>query len=129
MPADWSTSVNADGDLLLANRGHSANFSLNFVPSAHPREALDQLARAILGSVGATVWDSREPAEISGCRGFRYTARVRPAGGAEVRAEIVLVAVGEDRIASASMLLARRMDEDAEVTARLAFAALRLVAP
>ena len=127
VPGDWSSSVDANGNLLLANREHTANFSLTFVPSAQPHEALDTLAKAILAQAVTAPWDSREPAEISGYRGFKYTARVRPVNGSEVRTEVVLVAVGDRQIAAASMLLSAHLSSADETTARLVHAAVRIV--
>lgn len=127
LPDDWTSSVDAAGNLLLANRGHGANFSLSFVASAQPREALDTLAKAILAQAVTTPWDSREPAEISGYRGFKYTARVRNPNGTEVRTEILLVAVGDRQIAAASMLLSPRLSSADETVARLVHAAIRIV--
>lgn len=127
LPADWSDTVDANGNLLLASDDRTANFSLSFARSSNPREALDGLARAILTGAIASPWDSREPAEISGHRGYRYTARIRHANGAQVRAELVLVAVGENHIASCALLLGERADKSDEALARLVHAAIKLV--
>jgi hypothetical protein len=127
VPEGWSSQIDAAGNLLLADRKHAANFSLTFVPSTRPREALDELAKVILASAVTAPWDSREPAEISGYRGFKYTARVRHSNGVEVRAEVVLVAVGDRQIAASSMLLNNRIPAAEESTARLVHAAIRIV--
>lgn len=127
VPADWTSQVDAVGNLLLANRDRSANFSLTLVASANPRESLDALARALLTSAVNPPWDSREADEISGHRGARYTAHVRHTNGVEVHAEVVLVVVGDRQIAASSMLLSPRIKPADEATARLVFAALRLV--
>jgi hypothetical protein len=127
VPDSWSSSVDAAGNLLLANRSHTANFSLSLVPGAKPRESLDELAKALLESAVHPPWDSREPVEISGYRGFKYTARVRHTNGVEVRAEVVLVAIDDKQIAACSMLLAERLSAADESTARLVQAAIHLV--
>jgi hypothetical protein len=127
VPDSWSSNVDAAGNLLLANRGRTANFSLTLVPSAKPRESLDELAKALLASAVHPPWDSREPAEISGYRGFKYTARVRHTNGVEVLAEVMLVAIDDKQIAACSMLLTDRLSSADESTARLVQAALHLV--
>lgn len=127
IPAAWTNSVDPSGNLQLANRDRSANFSLAFVHSSAPRETLDTLAKTILAGALVLPWDSREPAEISGHRGYKYTARIKHANGALVRAEVILVAVGETRIGSCSMLLGERVSKDDESTARLVQAAVKLI--
>ena len=127
LPDGWTSEVDAAGNLLLANRDRSANFSLGFVHSPDPEGSLDALAKAILASAVVKPWDNREPAEISGHRGYRYTARVRHTNGVEVRTEVVLVAVGTDHIAACSLLLGARVSRADETTARLMHAAVRLL--
>jgi len=129
IPEAWSSEVDAYGNLQLSNRDHTANFSLTLVPSSSPRESLDPLATSLLTSAVNPPWDSREPVEISGHRGFKYTAHVRHSNGVEVHAEVMLVAVGDNRIAACSLLLATRIKPAEEATARLVFAAVRLVPP
>lgn len=127
VPGDWSHSVDAHGNLQLANEGRTATFSLGLAHSANPRDALDTLARAILADAVAAPWTSREPAEISGHRGTRYVSRVRAANGTELRAELILVVVGDDHIASCSMLLAERINRTDETLARLVFGNIKLL--
>ena len=127
VPEGWSSRVDAFGNLLLANQDHTVNFSLSLVPSARPRESLDVLAKALFESAVHPPWDSREPAEISGYRGFKYTARVRHTNGVEVRAEVVLVAVGEKQIAACSLLLSDPLTSADEGSARLVQAAIHIV--
>jgi len=126
VPENWTSQVDAGGNLLLANRGRTANFSLAFTPSPRPREALDELAKELLDTAVTSPWDSREPAEISGYRGFKYAARVRAPNGVVVRAEVVLVAVGDQQIAVSSLLLAERVSPADEGTARLVHAAIHI---
>lgn len=126
VPADWTSQVDAVGNLLLANRDRSANLSFTLVNSVAPGESLDALAKTLLFSAVNPPWDSREPAEISGHRGTRYTARVRHTNGVEVHAEVVLVVAGDRQIAAGSMLLSTRIKPADEATARLVFAAIRL---
>jgi hypothetical protein len=97
------------------------------VHSSDPREALDVLAKAILADAIVAPWDAREPAEISGHRGYKYTARVRAGNGVEFHAELVLVAAGDEHIASCSMLLARRISRDDELLARLILGNIKLL--
>ena len=127
VPADWTSQVDAVGNLLLANRDRSANFSLTLVASANPGESLDALAQALLTSAVNPPWDSRETAEISGHRGARSTAHVRHTNGVEVHAEVVLVVADDRQIAASSMLLSQRIKPADEAPARLVFAAIRLV--
>lgn len=127
LPEGWTSEVDNAGNLLLANRDRSANFSLGFVHSPDPEGSIDALAKAILASAVVKPWDSREPAEISGHRGHRYTARVRHTNGVEVRTEVVLVAVGADHIAACSLLFGTRVSRADETTARLMHAAVRLL--
>jgi hypothetical protein len=127
LPEDWTDTIDATGNLLLASRDRAVNFSLSLTPSTSPRDALDSLARAVLNGRSGTPWDSREPAEISGHRGYRYTARIRHTNGVEVRVELVLVAVGDRHIASCALLLGERAGRNDETLARLVLAAIRLV--
>lgn len=127
VPADWLHSVDAHGNLQLANEARTATFSLGLAHSANPRDALDALARAILADAVAAPWTSREPVEISGHRGTRYVSRVRAANGTELRAELILVVVGDDHIASCSMLLAERINRTDETLARLVFGNIKLL--
>lgn len=127
VPADWSSQVDGVGNLLLANRDRSANFSVTLVTSANPSASLDALAKILLDSAVHSPWDSREDVEISGHRGAKYTARVRHTNGAEVHAEIALVAAGDRQIAACSMLLSTRIKPADEAIARLVFAAIRLM--
>lgn len=127
VPADWTSQVDAVGNLLLANRDHSANFSLTFVSSSNAPEALEPLAKVLLSSAVNPPWDSREPGEISGYRGTKYTAHVRHSNGVEVHAEVMLVVVGEKQIAACSMLLNTKIKPADEAIARLMFAAVKLV--
>ncbi len=127
LPADWTDSVDANGNLLLANDGRTANFSFSFVRSSDPTAALDQLAKAILTGAVVSPWDSREPAEISGHRGYKYGALVRHSNGVEVHAELVLVAVGDKHIASCALLLNPRVPRTDETLARLVQAAVAII--
>lgn len=127
VPADWRQEIDASGNLQLANGNRSATFSLNVIPTSDPAAALDELARAILASAVVAPWDSRAPAEISGHRGFKYSARVRHTNGVEARAEVVLIAVGAQHLAVCSMILADRVTAEQETTARLVHAGFRLI--
>lgn len=127
LPADWTNEVDASGNLQLANPPRTANFSMSIVHSPEPVEKLDVLAKAILAGAVTAPWDSREPAEISGYRGYKYTARVKHTNGVQVLAEVILVAVGEQHIAACSMLLAERITRPDETTARLVQAAMKLI--
>lgn len=127
LPADWTDAVDANGNLSLANEERTANFSFGLVHSSDAAAALDTLAKAMLTNVVVAPWDSREPAEISGHRGFKYTARVRHSNGVEVRAELVLVAVGEKHIASCALLLNARVSRADESLARLVQAGVKLI--
>jgi len=129
IPADWTSQVDAVGNLLLANPDHTANFSLSFANSANAAEALDPLARILLASAVHPPWDSREPVEISGHLGTHYLAHVRHSNGVEVHAEVMLVPVGEHQVAACSLLLSTRIKPADEAGARLVFAAVRIVAP
>lgn len=127
IPAAWKSHVDPTGNLQLANRDRTANFSLALVHSSAPREALDLLAETLLAGALVAPWDSREPAEISGHRGYKYTARIKHTNGALVRAEVILVAIGDAHIGSCSMLLGERVSKDEESTARLVQAAVKLI--
>ena len=127
LPADWRSEVDASGNLQLSNRDRTANFSLSLVHGSDPAGSLDVLAKAILAGAVTPPWNSREPAEISGHRGFRYSARVRHTNGVTVRAEVILVAVGDGHIAACSLLLSERVSRDDEATARLVHAAVKLL--
>lgn len=127
VPVDWTNEVDAAGNLQLANARRTANFSMSIVHSAEPAAQLDGLAKAILAGAVTAPWDSREPAEISGYRGFKYTARVKHTNGVQVRAEVILVAVGEQHIAACSLLLAERVTRPDETTARLVQAGMKLI--
>ncbi|MBI2512713.1 MAG: hypothetical protein HYV96_12095 [Opitutae bacterium] len=127
IPADWTSEIDRLGNLQLASDARTATFSLGIVHSADPHEALDGLAKTILADAIAPPWKAREPAEISGHRGYKYTARVRAANGVEIDAEVILVAVGDKHIASCSMLLSRRISRDDEVLARLVFGNVKLL--
>ena len=76
---------------------------------------------------GVGIWHSRDAAEVSGHRGHRYVARVRPRAGVEVRTELVLVAAGDGHVASAALFLNDRAPASDETLARLVLAAVRLV--
>jgi hypothetical protein len=129
VPSDWTSQVDAFGNLQLANPDHTANFSLNFANSTNAREALDPLAKLLLASAVHPPWDGHEPAEISGFHGAQYTAHVRHSNGVEVHAEVTLVPVGDHQVAACSMLLSTRIKPADEAIARLVFAAVRIVAP
>jgi hypothetical protein len=127
LPEGWTDTTDAAGNLRLANRDRSVTFALGFVPAERPAEALDPLARSLLQGTVTAPWDSRDAAEISGHRGHRYVARLRPAAGREVRTELVLVAVGDRHVASAALFLNDRAPAADTTLARLALAAVRIV--
>lgn len=129
LPEDWRSEVDASGNLQLANGDRTANFSLSLVHGSDPASSLDALAKVILAGAVVAPWDSREPAEISGHRGFKYSARVRHTNRVVVRAEVILVAVGDRHIAACSLLLAERVARDDEAIARLVQAAVKLLPP
>lgn len=129
LPADWTNEVDAAGNLLAANADRTANFALSFARASAPHEALDGLAKAILTGAVVAPWDSREPVEVSGHRGYKYTARVRHANGVQVRAEVILVAAGERHIAACSLLLGDRISRSDETLARLVHASVKLLPP
>lgn len=128
VPADWHSEVDKVGNLQLTNDKRTAHFSLSFVHSSDPANSLDELARMVLPPTSTPPWASREPVEISGRRGFRYSAMVKHSSGVAVRSEMLLVAVDAEHIASCSMLLSERISADDEVTARLVLSAIRLLA-
>ena len=127
IPTEWTSQVDAVGNLQLANKDRTANFSLSFANSTNAAEAHDPLAKILLASAVHPPWDSREPAEISGHRGARYTAHVRHTNGVEVHAEVLLVPVGDHQVAACSMLLTTRIKPADEAIARLVFAAVRII--
>lgn len=127
VPTDWHDAADAHGNLQLANGARTATFSLGLVHSTNPRDALDTLARAVLADAIGEPWETREPAEISGYRGTKYVTRVRAANGAILRAELILVAVSDEHIASCSMLLVDRIGRADETLARLVFGNIKLV--
>lgn len=127
LPEGWTDTTDASGNLRLANRDRSVTFAFGFVPAQPPTEALDPLARALLQGAVVAPWDSRDAAEVSGHRGQRYVARLRPTAGREVRTELVLVAVGDRHVASAALFLNDRAPAADETLARLVLAAARIV--
>lgn len=127
VPPDWPSEIDAAGNLRFSNRDRTVHFSLIIVPNPRPRDALDALAKALLSDAEVKPWDSREPAEISGHRGLRYTARVKAPDGAPVRTEILLVAIGEQHVAACSMILAARVSQTDENIARLVLAGVKLI--
>jgi hypothetical protein len=125
VPADWHNEVDPLGNLQLSNPGRTAFFSFSFARTPNPAEAHDTLARAVLGDAAEPPWTSREPVEISGHRGFLYTARLK-SGKATVRAELLIVEAGADHLAACSMILNERVTPGEEATARLVLAAVKL---
>ena len=121
VPDDWESKVDATGNLQLNNPARTAFLSLSFAHTPNPAEAHDSLARAVLGGGANPPWDSREPVEISGHRGFRYGARLK-AGDATVRAELLIVEAGEHHLAACSAILNDRIKPADEATARLVLA-------
>jgi hypothetical protein len=127
VPADWRCEVDIAGNLQLSNPARTAFFSLSFAHTPKPDEAHDSLARAVLGGSANPPWSSREPVEISGHRGFRYTARIK-SGDATVRAELLIVEAGDHHLAACSTLFNDHLKPDDEATARLVQAAVKLTA-
>jgi hypothetical protein len=127
VPADWRSSVDATGNLQVSNPAGTLFFSFSFAHAPNPAGAHDALARAVLNGANNPPWDSREPVEISGHRGYRYTARVK-SGKDLVRAELLIVAVGERHLASCSVIFTDRIKAADETTARLVQAAVKLLA-
>lgn len=127
VPAEWADTIDAAGNLSLANEERTANFSFSLVRTPEPAERLDQLAKVLLAGAVSAPWESREPAEISGHRGFRYVARLKHTNGVIVRVDLVLVAAGPDHIASAALFLNEKVKPADETQARLVFAAARLI--
>lgn len=129
VPPDWRSEVDIAGNLQLSNPARTAFFSLSFAHTPKPDEAHDTLARAVLGGPANPPWDSREAVEISGHRGFRYTARIK-SGDSTVRAELLIVEAGDHHLAACSTLFNDRIKPDDEADARLVQAAVKLlVAP
>lgn len=126
VPAGWESKVDATGNLQLSNPARTAFFSLSFAHTPNPAAAHDALARAVLGPAANPPWDRREPVEISGHRGFRYTARLK-SGGATVRTELLIVEAGDHHLAACSTILNDHIKPDDEATARLVQAALKLL--
>ncbi|MFZ5495972.1 MAG: hypothetical protein ACOZE5_11650 [Verrucomicrobiota bacterium] len=127
VPGDWRSEVDATGNLQLANPAGTVFFSLSFAHTPNPAGAHDALARAVLNGANNPPWDSREPVEISGHRGYRYTARVK-SGKDLVRAELLIVSAGDRHLASCAMIFADRLQPADEATARLVQAAVKLLA-
>jgi hypothetical protein len=129
VPENWTSEVDATGNLQLANATRTAFCSLSFAHTPNPSDAHDALARAVWRDAVNPPWDSREPAEISGQRGYLYKARVK-SGNATVRAELIIVTAGDRHLASFSTLLTERIKPADVSTARLVQAAVKLlVAP
>jgi hypothetical protein len=126
VPEDWKSEVDATGNLQLTNRARTVFFSLSFAHSPTPGEAHDALARAVLNGPTNPPWDRREPVEISGHRGFHYVARVK-SGDDPVRAELLIVQVGDRHLAACSVIFADRLKSADETTARLVLAAVKLL--
>lgn len=127
VPADWRSSVDATGNLQVSNPAGTVFFSFSFAHAPNAADAHDTLARAVLNGASNPPWDSREPVEISGHRGYRYTARVK-SGKDHVRAELLIVAVGDRHLASCSVIFTDRLKPADETTARLVQAAVKLLA-
>lgn len=127
IPADWRSEVDAIGNLQVSNPVGTVFFSLSFAHTSNPAEAHDALARAVFDGSNNPPWDSREPVEISGHRGYRYTARVK-SGKDLVRAELLIVTVGDRHLASCSTIFTDRLKPADETTARLVQAAVKILA-
>ena len=127
VPADWRSSVDATGNLQVSNPAGTVFFSFSFAHAPNAADAHDALARAVLNGANNPPWESREPVEISGHRGYRYTARVK-SGKDLVRAELLIVSVGDRHLASCSVIFTDRLKPAEETTARLVQAAVKLLA-
>jgi len=126
VPGDWEAKVDPTGNLQLANPARTAFFSLSFAHTPQPADAHDALARAVFGTATNPPWESRQPVEISGHRGFRYAARMKT-GAANVRAELLVVEAGDGHLASLSTILNERIKPADEAIARLVQSAVKLV--
>lgn len=126
VPEDWKDEIDATGNLQVTNRARTVFFSFSFAHAPNPAGAHDALARAVLNGPADPPWDSREPVEISGHRGFRYVARVK-SGDDLVRAELLIVQVGDRHLAAATVIFADRLKPADETTARLVLAAVKLL--
>lgn len=124
LPDDWSSEADDYGNLLMSSATHVT--SLVIIIGVGP-EALDEIARVALETAKATPYDHKEPAEISGCKGFTYFSNMTNPSGVQIKLEMTIVRVDARNFASASLLLASGVTKTDETTARILKNSFKLV--
>lgn len=123
LPDDWSTQPDGEGNLIMASAKRAASMVVIVAESA---DELDDIAVEAFGVAKADPSSRREPAEISGCKGFTYFTTITNPKGVRLNLETTIVRVSEKHIAAASLLLVTGATKEEETTARLVRNGLKL---
>ena len=116
LPDDWTTEAAEAGNLLLFSANRSTGVVILVVAST---DTFDVIAAEAFETAKATPVSPRQPAEISGCKGYTWFATLKNPQGEDLKFEMTIVRVGPDHVASASLILSSDVSPAEEAAARL----------
>jgi hypothetical protein len=124
LPDDWSAEPDTSGNLIMRIPNRTTSLVIFTGESA---DDLEVLARETLQIVKAAPSPRREPAEISGCKGFTYFSTMTNPSGVHINLEMTIVRTDPKHVVSATLILAENVAKADETSTRLVKNGLKLV--
>jgi hypothetical protein len=124
LPDEWSAKDDGKGNLIMALPNRSASMVIYLQTATGD---LDEVLRGELSLSKEHAYQRKEPAEISGCKGFTYYSTFRNSKGLNLDVEYTLVRVDARHIGWCTLLLLPGLSKADETAAHLVRNGVRLV--
>ncbi len=125
VPDDWSTRIDADGNMILTAGDHTSAFSLSLVEY---EGALDDLATDALHVAKAVPPPRRDAASISGYGGYTYYSTMTNDSGAALSLKLIAVRVDGKHVATCTLITADGISQADLATAEAVLDSMKLSA-
>ncbi len=116
LPDDWTAEPDTSGNLIMRSPNRTTSLVIFTGESAEEVEAIAKEALSV-AKTGAT--PRKEPAEISGCKGFTYFTTMTNPAGVHLNLEMTIVRTDPKHVASASLIMAEGVAQADETNTRL----------
>ena len=123
LPDDWSTEADTDGNLIMRNPSRTTSL---VIFTGEAADELDTIAKEALQGAKTAPALRKEPAEISGCKGFTYFTTTTNSSGFHLNMEVTIVRTDPKHVASACLILADNVAKADETGSRLVKNGLKL---
>ncbi len=123
LPDDWSSEADTSGNLIMRCPNRTTSI---VIFTGVDSSDLDTLAKEALQIAKTAPALRKEPAEISGCKGFTYFTTMTNPSGIHLNLEFTLVRTDPTHVASVGLIMADNVAKVDETSSRLVKNGLKL---